>query len=294
MFGPGVEKRRLEHRTFKTPSNKTIELTTIASNYHIEMNAADAGIYDRIVVQDVIKEIAQSNPLHAGGGKGFKVVVLMEVDRLSKQAQAALRRTMEKYTGSCRLILYCSNPTKVIEPVRSRCLGIRVGAPTEGKIVDVLSAVAKKEGLVLPPVLAQRVAKASKRNLRRALLMLEATKVQAYPFADDQALQVPDWEVYIGALAKEVTSDQSPQKLLKAREMLYELLTNCIPADVIIKVLVKELCKSLDDDLKHEVAHWAAFYEDRMVTGSKEIFHLEAFLAKFMSLYKQFLISMFE
>jgi len=51
MFGPGVEKRRLEHRTFKTPSNKTIELTTIASNYHIEMNAADAGIYDRLVVQ---------------------------------------------------------------------------------------------------------------------------------------------------------------------------------------------------------------------------------------------------
>jgi hypothetical protein len=31
------------------------------------------GIYDRIVVQDVIKEIAQSNPLHAGEGRGFKV-----------------------------------------------------------------------------------------------------------------------------------------------------------------------------------------------------------------------------
>ena len=128
MFGPGVEKRRLEHRSFKTPSNKTIELTTIASNYHIEMNAADAGIYDRIIVQDVIKEIAASNPLHKvsslptsftacasvprrntftrphplscgsqGEGQiGFKVVVLMEVDRLTKQAQAALRRTMEK------------------------------------------------------------------------------------------------------------------------------------------------------------------------------------------------------
>jgi hypothetical protein len=37
--------------------------------------------------QDVIKEIAASNPLHAGEtkGPGFKVVVLMEVDRLTKQ-----------------------------------------------------------------------------------------------------------------------------------------------------------------------------------------------------------------
>lgn len=101
----------------------------------------------------------------------------MEVDRLSKQAQAALRRTMEKYTGSCRLILYCTNPTKVIEPVRSRCLGVRVAAPSDDMITTVLMAVTKKEGLSLPPVLAQRVARASGRNLRRALLMLEATKV---------------------------------------------------------------------------------------------------------------------
>ena len=68
---------------------------------------------------------------------------------------------MEKYTGSCSLVLYCSNPTKVIEPVRSRCLGIRVGAPTEESICSVLQLVAKKESLRLPEVLASRVAKVS-------------------------------------------------------------------------------------------------------------------------------------
>jgi len=83
-----------------------------------------------------------------------------------------------------------------------------------------------------PPIF-HPIIQASGRNLRRALLMLEATKVQAYPFTEQQPLQMPDWEVYIQALAKEITQEQSPQKLLKAREMLYELLTNCIPADVV-------------------------------------------------------------
>jgi hypothetical protein len=40
-----------------------VEVTTVASVYHVEMNPGDAGIYDRYIVQDVIKEIAQNSPL---------------------------------------------------------------------------------------------------------------------------------------------------------------------------------------------------------------------------------------
>ena len=137
LYGAGAEKQRLEHRDFKTPTNKAIEVTTVASNYHIEINPSDAGNNDRYVVQEVIKEIAQSGSLHKGdkGRVGYKVVLLVEVDRLTRQAQAGLRRTMEKCTSSCRLILCCNNPSKVIDPLRSRCLGIRVAAPTEAEIV---------------------------------------------------------------------------------------------------------------------------------------------------------------
>ena len=295
LYGPGAEKQRLEHREFKTPTNKLIEVTTVASNYHIEINPCEAGNNDRFVVQEIIKEIAHSGSLHASKSvkAAYKVVLLVEVDRMTRQAQAALRRTMEKCTASCRLILCCSNPSKVIEPLRSRCLGVRVAAPTESEICDVLHKVAAKERIVLPDALALRVARGSKRNLRRAVLALEACKVAQYPFTADQPIELPDWESYIIAIAADIAREQSPQRLLATREKLYELLSKCIPADVIIKTLTRELLKSLDDELKTDVLKWAAFYEHRIQCGSKEIFHLEAFVAKFMAIYKQFLNEMF-
>jgi len=63
IFGPGVERVKLEHRTFKTPTGRAVEMTTVASVYHIEINPGDAGIYDRFVVQELIKEMAAYNPM---------------------------------------------------------------------------------------------------------------------------------------------------------------------------------------------------------------------------------------
>ncbi|CAE7745008.1 Rfc3 [Symbiodinium microadriaticum] len=294
IYGAGVERVRLEHRTFKTPNNKAIDITTLGSNYHIECNPSDAGNNDKYIIQDVIKEIASHGTLQSAGQvKAFKVVVLTEVDKLTKQAQASLRRTMEKYSSHCRIILICNSSSKIIAPVRSRCLGIRVPSPSHEEIAEVLVTVAKKEQCPCPRELAMTISISSQRNLRRALLMLEGCKVQNCPLEPDQQVLLPDWEMYIIRLAREILSDQSPTKLLQARDMMYELLTNCIPATVIIETLTRELMKAMDDQLKHELIHWAAFYEHRLQTGSKEIFHLESFVCKIMSIYKRFIISMF-
>lgn len=88
--------------------------------------------------------------------------------------------------------------------MRSRCLCIRVAAPSLPQIEEQLGRVAAAEKLTLPPALAARLAAGCDRNLRRALLSLEACRVQQYPFAEDQQVAAPDWELYIQASGRNV------------------------------------------------------------------------------------------
>lgn len=289
LYGNGVERVRNETMTFTTPSNRKIEIMIIGSNYHIEVNPSDAGIYDRVVVVDLIKQIAQTHQIDTTGQREFKVIILTHVDELTKDAQNALRRTMEKYVATCRIILCVNSTSRVIPAIRSRCLGIRVAAPTNDEIISILQNISKKEGITLPKEFATKISERSERNLRRAILMLEASKVQQYPFTNNQEVIEPDWKLFIKETASQIILEQTPAKLEKVRERLYELISQGIPPDTIFKELVTELIKNCDMSLKAEVIKYAAIYEYQMQQGSKHIFHLEAFVAKFMAIYKKFI-----
>lgn len=296
IFGPSADKVKVENKIWKVDAGTRtidVELTTLSSTHHVELNPSDAGFQDRYVVQEIIKEMAKNRPIDTKGKKGFKVLVVNEVDKLSREAQHSLRRTMEKYSASCRLILCSNSSSKVTEAVRSRCLNVRINAPMEEEIVNVLEFIAKKEGFQFPQGFAARIAEKSNRNLRRAVLTFETCRVQQYPFTNNQAIPPMDWEQYVSEIASDIMKEQSPKRLFEVRGKLYELLTNCIPPEIILKRLLFELLKKLDSELKHEVFNWAAHYEHRMRLGQKAIFHLEAFVAKFMSIYKSFLISTF-
>jgi replication factor C subunit 3/5 len=85
---------------------------------------------------------------------------------------------MEKYSPNLRLILLANSTSNIIAPIRSRTLLVRVAAPTEDEICEVLKTVGKKEGWKQVDALNARIAKDSGRNLRRALLMYEAVHAQ--------------------------------------------------------------------------------------------------------------------
>lgn len=73
--------------------------------------------------------------------------MLNDVDKLSREAQHSLRRTIEKYSAYCRLILCCNSSSRVTEAIRSRCLNVRINAPSEEQVslfISLLSAKLRK------------------------------------------------------------------------------------------------------------------------------------------------------
>lgn len=286
LYGPGVERLRNEVMNFTTPSNRKIEITTVGSNYHIEVNPSDAGIYDRVVVIDLIKRIAQTHQIDTSEQREFKVVVLSEVDELTKDAQHALRRTMEKYVATCRLILSVNSISKIIPAIRSRCLGVKVSAPSNDEIISVLRSIGKRENITLPMEMAKRIVERSDRNLRRAILMLEACRVQQYPFTANQEVAELDWQIYLRDTANQILVEQSPNALANVRNRLYELLSLGVPAANIFQDLVRSLITRFPSILVPQLLEKASMYEHRLQSGSKQIFHLEAFIAHTMNIYK--------
>ncbi|KAF1743678.1 hypothetical protein MXB_1677 [Myxobolus squamalis] len=152
-----------------------------------------------------------------------------------------------------------------------------------------MEKICQRENIQLSHKLAIRIAKESDRNLRRALLMLETCRVSSYPFQDSQNIELPHWQTFIRDISQSIIQSQSSEKLMDIRSKLYELLSRCIPSDIIMKELLMGLLPFLDNVIKNETIQLAAHYENRLRKGSKAIFHLEAFIAHVMFNYKRYI-----
>ena len=146
-----VKSKNMPHLLFSGPAGvgKTTLSLVIArelfgENWRentLELNASDERGID--VVRVKVKDFARTKAI---GEVPFKLIYLDESDALTREAQQALRRTMENYTRTCRFILSCNYSSKIIDPIQSRCAVFRFKPLSKEEITEVICNVCKGEG----------------------------------------------------------------------------------------------------------------------------------------------------
>lgn len=174
-----VRSGNLPHLLFTGPPGvgKTASAVSIAREMFqeywgenfTELNASDERGID--VVRNKIKSFAKTAPI---GKAEFKIIFLDEADALTSDAQAALRRTMEKYSRNCRFILSCNYSSKIIEPLQSRCAVYRFRSLSDDAVSARLSHIADAEGLTITPDGLSALVYVSRGDMRKAVNALQA------------------------------------------------------------------------------------------------------------------------
>ncbi|CVK32537.1 AAA family ATPase [Methanoculleus bourgensis] len=117
----------------------------------------------------IVKWYASMRPLDAP----FKLMVFEDAHDLTFEAQQALRRTMERYSATCRFIFITTRPSAIIPAIASRCLPLFF-APIESGIIRArLDAILAAEGAAIPADDLDLIVYAAGGDLRRAIVYLQ-------------------------------------------------------------------------------------------------------------------------
>ena len=128
---------------------------------------ARKGVLDNFKL--IMNRLAGIAPLAAP----YRILFINEADALTLDAQQALRRTIERYSRTCKFILATERPSRVIIPIRSRCLPMHFTQLPADTMLAYLHRIATDEGFALSDERCLSIARLSDGNLRQALTLLQ-------------------------------------------------------------------------------------------------------------------------
>ena len=282
-----VEKKNMPHILLAGPAGvgkSTLALVVakelFGENWRhsfLELNASDARGID--VVRNTIKEFAKVKSL---GNVPFKIIFLDECDSLTKEAQQALRRTMENYVTTTRFILSCNYSSKIIDPIQSRCTVFRFKPLTKEDISDYVNKIVSSENIEFSDDAVEALIEVTSGDARRVTNILQSCASISNKIDRDLI-----YSLVSAAEPKEIKDILTlaiSREFIKARDLLLStMLKHGLSGIDVIKQIQKETIhlEEISEEKRVDLIDKCSEIEFRMVEGSDEYIQLEALLANF-------------
>lgn len=262
----------LDDSKYTVISSGNIENEVIVkqSDHHIIIEPNNNN-FDRYLIQDIVKEYARKYPLCIfEKSRNFKIVQINNLDNLSYYAQTSLRRTIEKYSKTCRFIMWCYSLSKVIEPLRSRCLCIHVPTQTSDELVKWTFNIASNESIKLELKTLTNIVDTSNGNLKNILWKLDMYKYCG---------KITNcYQKSLNCLIKEIMEGHNIEII---RDYVYKMMITNISSNIIIKDILNIILVKICDypkDIILKIIDAASTFEYRISKGRRDIIHIETFL----------------
>lgn len=246
----------------------------------LELNASDERGID--IIRNKVKDFARTKSIDSE----FKIIILDEADALTRDAQQALRRTMENFTQTARFILICNYSSKIIEPIQSRCSVFRFKSLSDDHVRKYIERIAKGENLAITKDGIDAIIEISEGDLRKVSNILQASSIANKKINADVV-----YEVASQAKPKDVSEMLNfaiNGNFNNARKKLHELLLiQGLSGEDIIKEIHKQIFSlNIPEQEKVRLIDKTGEYDFRITEGGSALIQLEALLAQFLDVKK--------
>lgn len=281
IFDNSIYKLDDSKYTIMSSGNNESEVIIKQSDHHIIIEPNNTN-FDRYLIQEIVKEYAKKYPLCIfEKSRKFKAVQINYLDNLSYYAQTSLRRTIEKYSKTCRFIMWCYSLSKVIEPLRSRCLCIHVPTQTDDQLYKWMYNICCLEKIKIKSNILNSILNKSNGNLKSILWKLDLYRYNNKIYNS--------YEEGINRIISEIISIKNnkiidpafPINIPKIREYIYKMYVTNISLNIIIKDILKNILFHNKDITKQQInaiINSASEFEYRLSKKRRDIIHLEAFV----------------